>query len=366
MRLRQPTRRREACRFRRRLAGRLLACGAAVAALAAIPPTQARAVPGAVAPAGRGAGSPTGRDAAVVPAPAVPAAGRPAQDAPATGPAAGPGQAAGARPLPPVEAPPELPAFKLQALDREIQKLRNSKAEVRARTEDAVVAFGRGAIPSLVKASSSTHAGQMDGLVSTLARLADLRDRDLVEQSFASERVVMRRFAARKAGEYGLPALVERIVPLLSDPDGTVREEAALGLVRAGRDEGLPLAAALYVGAQRERVLDALPGVVGKGAHEPLAALLVIDPQREKEEPDVAAAERQSAVELLHAIGDEASRALLVRALDDKHNVVQRKAIDALRDLLEDQGPMQASSIFQQIKEVERLKAAWNNRPREG
>jgi len=143
-----------------------------------------------------------------------------------------------------------------------------------------------------------------------------------------------------------------------------VAREAALALVRCGRPEGLPLAATLYSGPDKERVLEVLPGIIGKGRHEPLAQRLKLDPRREQEEPAVAAAERQATVELLAAIGDDAARALLVTALDDKHNVVQRKAIDALRDLLENQGPLQASSIFQQIREVERLKALWQERSR--
>jgi hypothetical protein len=68
-------------------------------------------------------------------------------------------------------------------------------------------------------------------------------------------------------------------------------------------------------------------------------------------------------VELLAAIGDYGSMRLLVRALDDKHNVVQREAINSLRKLIEHKGPMEGTSIFQQINEVKRLKQVWAELP---
>jgi HEAT repeat protein len=100
----------------------------------------------------------------------------------------------------------------------------------------------------------------------------------------------------------------------------------------------------------------ALKGVAGKGRHDNVGAMLRIDPQREREEPDVTSKERLAAVDLLHAIGDQTAIDWLLLALDDSHNVVQRNAINALRDLLEQSGPMEGSSVFQQIKEAERIR----------
>jgi HEAT repeat protein len=263
---------------------------------------------------------------------------------------------------PPADPAAELTAAQATALDREIDKLRNGHAAGRAKTEALVIGYGPGAVPALVKAAHTKHAGQQDGLVNCLLALTDADDAGLLEESLASPHVVLRRFAARRAGELKLEPLIDELPPLLEDKDEVVRTEAALSLLSNGREEGLPVAAPALAGPQRERVVAALRGVAGKGDHQNVAAMLVIDKERERFEPEVAAKERLAAVDLLHAIGDPASQALLVKALDDHHNVVQRMAINALRELLEKQPPMDGSSIFQQIKEVERLKAVWNER----
>jgi HEAT repeat protein len=264
-----------------------------------------------------------------------------------------PGEAAG---LPPVEPPPALSAVDTEKVKRAVTKLRNDSDKHRHAAEADVVAFGRGAIPYLLDASTTDHAAMQDAILNCLAAVVDLRDRELVAGQLASERALLRRFAARAAGQLALPPLLDGLPPLLSDPDGIVRLEAALSLVANGREAGLGVATLAFTGPDKERVIVALAGVAGKGDHGPVAALLVIDPKREKRDPDGASKERLAAVQILHAIGDPAAVALLLRALDDKHNVVQRAAIDALRDILEGKQPLETSSIFQQLNEVKRLK----------
>ena len=258
--------------------------------------------------------------------------------------------------------PPELSAAKKQTLDLEIGKLRNNNAEGRAKAEKVILGYGRGAVPALVASAHTLHDGQQEGLINCLLALTDINDRDLILESLASPHVTLRRFAARRTGELKLAAGLDKLPPLLADTDQAVRAEAAMALVANGREEGLKECALLLGGPLRERVRAALHGVAGKGKHENLAALLVIDKEREKFEADEASRERMSTVDVLHAIGDAPSQELLVKALDDHHNVVQRMAIDALRDLLEKAPPMSGSSIFQQIKEVERIKDVWENR----
>ena len=262
--------------------------------------------------------------------------------------------------LPPIEPPPALSAMEAEKLKRAIKKLRNDNAKYRHAAEQEVIAFGRGAIPLLEEAATTKDEAMMDALVNSLCGVADARDRDRVESNLASQLIPLRRFAAREAGDIGLPELLDRIIPLLGDADRPTQVEAALSLVRNGREEGLAVLTLAYGGSYGpgwdDRVLAALPGIANKGPHLEAATLLTIDPEREKAEPDVASNERLAAVKLLHAIGDPAATALLVRALDDHHNVVQREAINALRDLLEHKGPLEASSIFQQLNEVKRLK----------
>jgi len=276
------------------------------------------------------------------------------------------GAAVAAQDAPPVVPPPELSAAKAQTLGLEIDKLRNNNAEGRAKAEAVIIAMGRGAVPALVAEAHTRHAGQQEGLLNCLLALTDKNDRGLVEESLASPHVTLRRFGARRAGELKLAPLMDKLPPLLADEDLTVRTEAALALLSTGREEGLAVAATVMDGPQRDRVVKALRGVAGKGPHEGVAAMLVIDEERERFEPEVASKERMAAVDLLHAIGDPVSQELLVRALDDHHNIVQRMAIDALRDLLEKQPPMTGSSIFQQIKEVERLRQVWKEKGRAG
>lgn len=271
--------------------------------------------------------------------------------------------AAAAADLPPVEAPPALTVVQAEDLGRLVKLLRADKAEYRAAMEARVLAFGRGAIPALAKAATTNHPGQMDAIDNCLVALADARDRDFTTECLASKLPVLRRFAAREIGQLGQASLLDGLLPLLADADEVARNEAALALVAGGREEGLDVLVLIFKSTWRERVLAALPGVAGKGDHAPVAHRLELDARREREEPEVAAKERIAAVELLHAVADGAAQSLLVRALDDKHNVVQREAINALRDLLEHKGPLEGSSIFQQITEVKRLKDVWTGRP---
>src|SRR5262245_60650372 len=304
------------------------------------------------------------------PKPAAPPAGQPADSAAASGGAGGAAPAdkaaAGEKPapgaLPPVEPPPALTPAKATELDRVIKQLRADKVEYRKTMEKQVIAFGRGAIPALAAAATTNHPGQMDAIANCLIALADLRDRDFVVECVGSKLPTLRRFAARKAADYDVPAVLDAIAPLLKDGDTVVRNEAALSLVTCGREEGLDVLVLIF-SDERERVLKALPGVAGKGDHAPVAARLQLNPEREKLEPQVTAKERIAAVQLLHAMGDPASERLLMTALDDKHNVVQREAINALRDLLEKKPPLDGTSIFQQINEVKRLKEVWTGRP---
>jgi HEAT repeat protein len=306
------------------------------------------------APLALGQREPSGGQPATPPAapdkPAAPAAPAPSTDDPPA--------ARGS--LPPIEPPPALSAMEAEKLKRAIKKLRNDNAKYRHAAEQEVIAFGRGAIPLLEEAATTKDEAMMDALVNALCGVADARDRDRVESNLASQLIPLRRFAAREAGDIGLPELLDRIIPLLGDSDRPTQVEAALSLVRNGREEGLAVLTLAYGGSYGpgwdDRVLAALPGIANKGPHLEAATLLTIDPEREKAEPDVASNERLAAVKLLHAIGDPAATALLVRALDDHHNVVQREAINALRDLLEHKGPLEASSIFQQLNEVKRLK----------
>jgi len=264
--------------------------------------------------------------------------------------------------LPPAEPPPPLTPAKQAALDRLIKSLRASNATARAKTERKVIDMGRGTIPFLIAKTDTDHEGKRAGLVTCLLAVSDVRDRELVHMAIGHQWITARRFGAAKAGQLGLPHLLDQLPSLLDDEDEIVRLEAALALVSNGRPDGLPVLVPQLKGPWRQRVLYALPGIAGHGTHAPVAEMLKIDKIRERDDPEGATNERLAAVELLHRIGDEAAKHLLVRALDDKHNVVQREAVNALRDLLEGQGPMRSTSIFQQINEVKRLKEVWRDR----
>lgn len=258
--------------------------------------------------------------------------------------------------LPPAAPPPELSRTDEARLERYLKALRNSNAEKRAETEADIAALGRGAIPGLVDAATTDHEGKIDGLVACLVALTTIDDRDLVATSIDSELVALRRFAVRKAGALGLPSHLDRLAGRLSDEDADVRLGAALALVANKREDAV-VALVPHVGGPREaEVLAAVRGLRDAGPHTSLRAMLSVDKEREKRDPEGYASERIAVVALLHAIGDAAARSTLTQALDDPHNLVQRRAIDALRDLVEGQGPFEATSIFQQIKEVERLK----------
>ncbi|MDG2149666.1 MAG: HEAT repeat domain-containing protein [Planctomycetota bacterium] len=279
--------------------------------------------------------------------------------------------------LPPPESPPALTSAKIQKLGRSIKKLTSKKTKARLLAEEDILEFGRGAIPVLIEEAVTTSPYKQLSVQRCLIALADLRDWDLVEATLDSPQVALRRFAARKAGELQLEHLIERLIPLLEDEDSEVRLEAAVTLARLGSESSLGALAQAYTQIFRleqddeadqsdeavESLLDAgvriracLPGLAEVGNHANLIARLKSDPKLEKTNPDEAALNRQSAIAMLLTIGDGAAIAGISRALDDTHNVVQRDAINALRELLEDQPPFSGGSIFQQINEVKRLK----------
>jgi HEAT repeat protein len=286
------------------------------------------------------------------------------------------------RSLPAVEDPPELSSMQEQKLSRAVKKLRNSNAAKRAEVEQDVIAFGRGALPALLDASTTDHAGMMAGIQRCLVELVDARDRLLVEDHLESERVLLRRFAVEATGKLGVESLLDQLGPALADEDVDVATLGALSLALNGREDGLGRLVDTWVAAEaagkvaaksgssrrgsksapeadltrwQPPILDAVAGLRGHGTHAPLVERLKIDEAQEKKDPSAAAAVRLSAVALLHHLGDEAAVRGLAVALGDRHNLVQQAAINAVRELVEDKPPFQGAT-FQQIKELERLR----------
>ncbi len=284
--------------------------------------------------------------------------------------------------LPAPEAPPALSATDKAKLDRVIKKLTSKKTKARLIAEQGVLEFGRAAIPILLEEAKTTSTVKQASIQSCLVRLADMRDWDLVEAQLEATPpapLALRRFAARKAGELQLLHLIPQLEPLLEDGDTELRLEAAVGLASLGTEAGLGALAEVYTTIYRveqgrqgdeklsaeetaasleqgERIRQALAGLADHGRHEALSARLKVDPKADGTNAEGAALDRQSAIALLEAIGDRQAVHGIARALDDSHNIVQREAINALRQLVEQAEPFSGGSIFQQINEVKRLK----------
>jgi hypothetical protein len=246
---------------------------------------------------------------------------------------------AAAQDAPPIQPPPTLEPAKVQALQREIEKLRNNSAEGRAKTEAVVIEYGRGAIPFLVAEGHTRHEGQQAGLVNCLLALAASRPH--TRDPLARLRVRCPPARGRLGRRRQLDALPP---PWDADQAGARR----CGGGHGREDYRWPPRATGAARAPRRRH-------PWQGASEH---------RRAGHRPQSASARRRrppgslTAVDVLYAIATTPVT-LLWSALDDHHNLVQRSAINALRDLLEQQGPMVGSSIFQQIKEVERLKEVY-------
>lgn len=263
---------------------------------------------------------------------------------------------------PAVEDPPSLSTARRAEADRAVMSLTTTKDAVRAKAEKEILGLGRGAIPALVAGAATSHEGRQGSIARCLLQLVDDRDRRLVEDALQSEHVALRRFAAAAAGRIGTVRLIEALPARLTDEDAEVRLEAALSLVDHGREDGLPLLVQAFDDTTRERILPRLAGLADGSRQDALRARLTIDEQRMRLEPEVANAERRAAVAMLAAIGDKQAIHGLSIALDDPNSLVQLDAIDALRRLVEDAEPFGASSIFAQIKEVERLKGVLQSR----
>lgn len=273
--------------------------------------------------------------------------------------------------LPAVEAPPELRTSDAVKLERELKKLRNSKATARRKTEDKIIRLGRGCLPELLAAATTDHAGKADGLRRCVLELADLRDRELIGAQLESELPLLRRIAAEWIARHAFAPLVEPLRPLVRDADAEVAWAAALALTRLGQPDGLDVILARVTeptgrevdeeaksraAADAELAKAALGALAGNGKHSPLVAGMRRDETLERDDPAAHAATRRASVQLLAAIGDDVALGAVHAALDDPHNLVQRDAIDALRRLLEDKPPFDGGSIFAQLKEVDRLK----------
>jgi HEAT repeat protein len=280
--------------------------------------------------------------------------------------------------LPAPEPPPELRSTDQQKVGRAFKKLTSRKDAARRAAMDDILAFGRGAVPMLVEEADTTSEAKRSSLTHCLLALTDMRDWDLVESQVQSPLLALRRFAARKAGELALVHLTDELLELLDDEDGEVRLESAIAVTALGDEAGLSALVDAHLPIFREellsrdpkakravdpthadqgaRILAALPRLADVGLHQTLSSRLAIDPKRVREDPEGAAIERQAAIAMLRALGDRASRQALTKALDDPHNLVQRDAINALRQLLEDKSAFAGGSIFQQIEEVNRLK----------
>jgi len=265
--------------------------------------------------------------------------------------------------LPAVEDPPTLSGPDGAKLTREIKKLRNSHVKKRGESEAKVIAYGRGALPRLM-AMKTDHAGMLDGLHTCMVTLVDARDRLLVAEALTDDRTSMRAFGVDAAAKLGTPDLIAALPARLADEDATVRLKAALGLAQHGREDGLGGLVDAWVAGQSEEkgadrwnveILAACEGLRGAGRHEELVARLEPDKLLEKTDPRASAAIRIAAVDLLRHIGDEAAVQGLRRALEDSHNLVQQNAINAVRDVVEDQPKFQGAT-FQQIRELERLR----------
>lgn len=262
-----------------------------------------------------------------------------------------------ARGTPPaLEPPPELSVTVRNKVTRALKKFTSKKEQARASQVETVLEAGRGAVPLLVEHAETTSEEKQAEVAHCLTVLADGRDRFEIEDWLESEHVALRRAGATLAGRIATERLVRGLPRLLEDEDAAVRFETALSLAATGQDDGVDVLVERFDESTAARIVEAAAGLAGTGSHSRLRKHLIVDEEAAKRDPHAAALPRRAAVAMLEGIGDRAAISALSKVLDDPHSLVQLDAIDALRKLLEDAEPFNATSIFAQIKEVERLK----------
>ncbi len=250
------------------------------------------------------------------------------------------------------------PIPRLSATDREKAKrfltfLKRSDPKKRRGYENKMVALGRGVIPLLLERAETEHEHQSGAIARCLARLLDVKDREILEKLGRSKKTHLRKLVAAKYTAAAREADIEILKAFLKDSAPAIRLEASLGLVRLADPIGIKEIvlglAASTTKEDRELMTADLSKLKGKVYSSHFRSLAT-----KHDDPEV----RKATLEVIVAIGDKRVKDVLALALNDDHNHVKGAAVNALRKLLKGQEPIDFAntSVFDLVDAVEKWK----------
>jgi HEAT repeat protein len=211
---------------------------------------------------------------------------------------------------------------------------------------EKIVGFGKGAIPYLLESISRQKPVPEDELTEDAIRLGKAleavvgaEDAPRLALECASRSPLVRRFALRKVGQYGVMDALPAVKKALADPDDDARFEAALTTASLGTIDGLDVL--------RRTARDQWPryGKRVRAAVErhrsPEATQKLLPGLKAKEWQDVC-----SSLRLLAGWGTKDCATDVKPLLDTTDHRIKEDAINALRGIVENQPALEKLSAF--------------------
>ncbi len=245
---------------------------------------------------------------------------------------------------------PALKTIQREQAQRYLKFLKTSNPKKRVKYEEKMIALGRGVIPLLLEKAETDHKHQAEGIARCLTTLLDARDSAILGGFSKSKKIRLRLIAVLKFSEARDPKYQEQLKVYLKDKDPSIRFEAAAGLVSLGDGRGVgEIILKLAEGRSREieRALADIKLLYGK-VFDSLFTPYVCG----HDDPKV----RKAGIEIIVIIGDRKLKTVLVKALNDDHNLVKAAAVNGLRKLLKNQEPIKFPTVFDLVNAVEKWK----------
>jgi len=250
-----------------------------------------------------------------------------------------------------IEAWPVLAGQEKKQVQLEVDKLRKARTEeMAADAEAALVGGSAGAMPLLLLAYAKEKDDDARARVAAvMERMTDARHTRALALDFENKERGVRTWCLRRAAAFPDAGLREPAAAALAavaragdKADPEERYAAALCSVSTGAPEGLDVLREWAEGEWPERgaeMLTALRAARGPAATERLVA-------------DLAGERKQlvAGLRLLSAAGDDSAVPAVAAYLDSDDNQLRVAAINALRGIVDGEGPMENLSVFRAIE----------------
>lgn len=258
-----------------------------------------------------------------------------------------------------LEAWPALERDTLAVVRADIERLRKARTpQMGEDAESALVVIGAGVVPELLPTLGKEREKEaLERIERVLTRVTDARHTRLLAAEFAGRDPAVRTFCLRRAAEFPDPGVREaaeaawaRVHKAGAKADAGERFASALCAASAGSVAGFDELAAR---AEKRWVEDgallraALAGARGPEASAKAVALL-----------SGPRATQVAGLNLLSACGDKESAAAVKPFLDSDDHQIRVAAINALRGMIEGQGPIDKLPVFEAIE----LAKKWKDR----